>query len=63
MAEPLSYPLADLRSVAIPAVLADPGRSAARLLADLRSVRAAPSLTAAIAVVGPAIIPSFPRQV
>jgi hypothetical protein len=57
MAEPLSYPLADLRSVAMLAVLADPGRSVARLLADLRSVRAAPSITA------PAIIPSFPRQV
>jgi hypothetical protein len=63
MAESRSYPQADLRSVAMPAVLADPERSVARLPADLRSVRAAPSLTAASTVVGQAIIPSFPRQV
>jgi hypothetical protein len=55
MTVPRRYLLADLRSVAMLDVLADPGRSVARLPADLRSVRAAPSLIAATAGMGPAI--------
>jgi hypothetical protein len=55
MAVPRRYPLADLRSVAMLAARVG-GRSI-----DLRS-RAAPSLTAAAAVVGPAIILWFPGR-